>query len=99
MQHEAIPVKFAEETHERAPSQGDWQALPNVVRDGHRSFQVVALGAPSSKSAAILLLWGRAILDGRATTYVCGAPRNGRAFACQAPVTEPEGLRAQLQRG
>jgi uncharacterized protein YyaL (SSP411 family) len=67
----------------------DTQALLNVVRSGYRPFQVVALGAPD---AAVPLLLDRGQLDGQATAYVC------RDFACQAPVADPDGLRALLGR-
>ena len=39
------------------------------------------------------LLQDRDLPNGFLAAYVC------RDFTCQAPVTEPEGLRAQLQRG
>jgi uncharacterized protein YyaL (SSP411 family) len=38
------------------------------------------------------VLEGRGLIDGRATAYVCVD------FVCQRPVTEPEALRAQLER-
>ncbi len=59
------------------------QALLNVVRDGYRPFQVVALGALDAQSPSIPLLQDRGQLDGQATAYVC------RDFACQAPITMP----------
>jgi hypothetical protein len=37
------------------------------------------------------LFQGRGLVEERAAAYVC------RGFACQAPVTEPEGLRAKLE--
>ncbi len=46
----------------------------------------------------------RGLVNGQAAAYVCDAPVPGRALpspaglACQAPVTEPEGLRAQLEQ-
>jgi uncharacterized protein YyaL (SSP411 family) len=64
----------------------DTQALLNVVRDGYRPFQVVALGALGAQSPSVPLLQDRGQLDGQATAYVC------RNFACQVPVTQPEGL-------
>jgi uncharacterized protein YyaL (SSP411 family) len=73
------------------PGSADTQALLNVVRDGYRPFQMVALGAPSDQPPAVPLLQDRGLVEGRATTYVC------RDFVCQAPVTEPEALRAQLE--
>ncbi len=65
------------------PDSADTQALLNVVRDGYRPFQVVALGAPDAQSPAVPLLQDRGLVDGHATAYVC------RDFACQAPVTTP----------
>jgi len=49
---------------------------------------VVSLGAPGS--AAVPLLEGRGLVDGRPAAYVC------REFACRLPVTDVEALRAQL---
>ena len=71
------------------PDSADTQALLNVVRKGYRPFQVVALGEPDI--AAVPLLQKRSLVDGRAAVYVC------RDFACHAPVTDPQGLREQLQ--
>jgi uncharacterized protein YyaL (SSP411 family) len=74
------------------PDSEDTEALLNVVRDGYQPFRVVALGALDAESPSVPLLQDRGQLDGQATAYVC------RDFACQAPVTKPEGLRAQLHR-
>jgi uncharacterized protein YyaL (SSP411 family) len=60
-----------------------------VMRRGHRPWQVVAVAADPAASA-VPLLAGRARIDGRATAYVC------RQFACQAPVTDPAALAAQI---
>ena len=68
------------------------QASPSIVRDGYRPFQVVALGARSPQDAQISLLQDRGLEDGQAAAYVC------RGLACQAPVMEPEGLRALLEQ-
>jgi uncharacterized protein YyaL (SSP411 family) len=75
------------------PDSTDTQALLSVVQDGYRPFQVVAVGGPTANSPAIPLLKDRGLVKEHAAAYVC------RDFACQAPVTKPEGLRAQLQRG
>ena len=68
----------------------DTQALLDIVRSGYRPFQVLALGVPSSEPSVVPLLLDRGLVDGRAAAYIC------REFTCQAPSTEPEGLRAQL---
>jgi uncharacterized protein len=72
------------------PESADTQALLRVVRDGYRPFQVVALGAPDTQPPAIPLLQDRGLVDGQPTAYVC------RNFTCQAPVTDTERLREQL---
>lgn len=71
------------------------QALLDVVRGEYRPFSVVALaaGARQANESAIPLLHERTSRDGQATAYVC------RAFACRAPVTEPDELAAQLASG
>ncbi len=72
------------------PEAANTQALLSVVRSGYRPFQVVALGAPDP-DPAVPLLRNRGLVDGQAAAYVC------RGFACQAPVMEPDGLRAQVE--
>ena len=72
------------------PDSTHTQALLHVVRDGYRPFQVVALGTPNRQGAQVSLLQDRCQLYGQATAYVC------RDFACQAPVTKPAKLQAQL---
>ena len=79
------------------PDSADTQALLNVVRDDYQPFQVVALGAPGAQPPAVPLLLDRGLVNGQAAAYVCDAPVPGRAFACQVPVTEPEGLQALLE--
>jgi uncharacterized protein YyaL (SSP411 family) len=73
------------------PDSADTQALLDVVRGGYRPFQVVALSTHDAQPLAIPLLQDHGQSDGQATAYVY------RAFACQAPTTEPEGLQAQLE--
>jgi len=68
----------------------DTLALLRAVRNGYRPFQVVALGAPSPQGAQVPLLQDRGLVRERAAAYVC------RDFACQAPMVEPEALRALL---
>jgi uncharacterized protein YyaL (SSP411 family) len=53
--------------------------------------RVVAGAAPGQADAELIpLLAARGQVDGRATAYVC------EHYTCQAPVTTPEDLRAQL---
>jgi uncharacterized protein YyaL (SSP411 family) len=73
------------------PEAVDTQALLNVVREGYRPFQVVALGSLDAQSPSVSLLQDRGQLDGQATAYVC------RDFACQAPIAEQEVLEVQLE--
>jgi hypothetical protein len=72
------------------PEAADTQVLLSIVRNGYRPFQVVALGAPDARPPTVPLLQDRGLVDGQAAAYVC------RDFVCQAPVTEPAKLQAQL---
>jgi len=74
------------------PEAADTRALLDVVRNGYLPFQVVALGASDAQAPAVPLLQDRGLVEGHAAAYVC------RAFACQAPVTDPDGLRSLLGR-
>jgi len=74
------------------PEAPDTLTLLGICRDGYRPHQVVAVGAPGSRASAIPLLQDRGQIDGQATAYVCVN------FACQAPVTAPEALRAMLEK-
>jgi hypothetical protein len=62
--------------------------LLQVVRNEYRPFQVIAVS--TDDEAALPLLEGRPKVDGKGTAYVC------QQFVCQAPVTEPDELAAQL---
>jgi len=75
------------------PEAAATQALLSVVRSGYQPFRVVALAAPNTQPPAVPLLRDRGPVDGHAAAYVCSS------FACQAPATEPEGLRALLGSG
>jgi uncharacterized protein YyaL (SSP411 family) len=65
--------------------------LLGVAAAGFRPHQVVAYGRAGQKAPVVPLLADRALVDDRPAAYVC------RDFACQAPVTEPEALRARLE--
>jgi uncharacterized protein YyaL (SSP411 family) len=62
------------------------EALVGVVREQLRPHLVLAGGAGDG----VPLLEGRGPVDGQAAAYVC------EHFACQAPVTRPDELRAML---
>jgi uncharacterized protein YyaL (SSP411 family) len=68
----------------------DARQLLEVVRREYRPNQVVAV-ARGGGDSPIPLLPGRTQLNGRATAYVC------QHFACQMPVTEPDGLAEQIK--
>lgn len=70
-------------------AEDDVQPLLDVVFGKYRPNQVVAL-ARADGDSAIPLLEGRAMIDGKATAYVC------QNFACQMPVMEPAELSAQF---
>jgi uncharacterized protein YyaL (SSP411 family) len=74
------------------PDSADTEALLSVVRSGYRPFQVVALCEPAPDEPVVPLLRDRGSVNGPAAAYVC------RDFTCQAPISEPEGLQAQLER-
>jgi uncharacterized protein YyaL (SSP411 family) len=69
------------------------QAMLDVLCGAYRPHQVVALAAPDDQVAASIvpILAGRPQQDGRATAYVC------HQFVCQAPVTDPASLAAQIR--
>jgi uncharacterized protein YyaL (SSP411 family) len=68
------------------------QRLLAAAMAGFRPHQVVAYGPASRKAPAVPLLEDRGLVDGQPAAYVC------RDFACQAPVTEPDALVAQLEQ-
>jgi uncharacterized protein YyaL (SSP411 family) len=67
----------------------DLAAMLEVVRERRRPRLVLA-GAPATEGSAVPLLEGRDARGGRATAYLC------ERFACQAPVDDPDALRALL---
>ncbi|MGI9539354.1 MAG: hypothetical protein ACR2N6_04315, partial [Miltoncostaeaceae bacterium] len=66
-----------------------------VAREHAGPRAVIAAGAPDDAAAleAAPLLEDRPLVDGAPAAYVC------TGFACQAPVTTPEALRAELDPG
>jgi len=75
------------------PDASATQALLNVVRDGYRPFQVVALRVPDAQPPAVPFLQDRELVEEHAAAYVC------RDFACQAPIAEPAALQMPLEEG
>ncbi len=69
----------------------DAQNLLDVMLSEYRPHQVVAWKRAETGSE-IPLLEGRAMIDGKATAYVC------ENFACQMPVTDADALRERLRR-
>jgi uncharacterized protein YyaL (SSP411 family) len=63
--------------------------LLGVLRSGYRPLQVVAAGS-GKKGEGIPLLADRPQVNGLGTAYVC------RRFVCDAPITDPQTLAAQL---
>ncbi len=85
----ASPYEIAIVGHPSSQATG---ALIGEVFKVYLPNKVIALSAPGDLVAPqqIKLLENRAEVDGKATAYVC------RNFYCEAPVTEPERLKAQL---
>src|SRR3990170_6570743 len=66
-----------------------FQALERVVAERYVPSMVIAAGT-SGADGSVKLLEGRMLRDGKPTAYVC------RGYTCDAPVTEPSELAAQL---
>ncbi|HXG69317.1 MAG TPA: thioredoxin domain-containing protein [Gemmatimonadaceae bacterium] len=66
-----------------------FQALEQVVATEYVPSLVLAAG-PGSGAGEVRLLDSRPIIGGKPAAYVC------RGYTCDAPVTEPSGLAAQL---
>jgi uncharacterized protein YyaL (SSP411 family) len=73
------------------PEAPDTAALLGIAQNGYQPYQIVAVGAPDSETI-LPAFQDRAQIGDRATAYVCAN------FACQAPVADPDGLRALLGR-
>jgi uncharacterized protein YyaL (SSP411 family) len=76
------------------PQAADFQALAAVLAErlGPHQALLAATGGEGQQWLAARAPWLQDMqpIDGRATAYVC------EEFACQAPVTEPAGLRQLL---
>jgi uncharacterized protein len=74
------------------PEASDTRALLAALREGFRPHDVAHLRDPSDTALPEVAPWteAHAPREGRAAAYVC------EGFACQAPVTDPEALRALL---
>jgi uncharacterized protein YyaL (SSP411 family) len=89
---------LALDEHHRAPREvavvgpeEEREALLDVLRERPRPGLVVAVGdGEDPDGSPVALLRGRTPVDGQAAAYVC------EGFACRAPVTTPEDLRAAL---
>jgi uncharacterized protein YyaL (SSP411 family) len=66
------------------------QRLLDAATDGFRPHQVVACGPAGQEAAAVPLLAGRDLVNGKPAAYAC------RDFACQAPVTSQQALEELL---
>jgi len=76
------------------PTRPDTRALVDAARRTFRPGKVVALAGPDADPGLQPLLEGRAPApDGSALAYPC------RGYACDAPIADPEALRAWLSTG
>ena len=73
------------------PEAPDTAALLGIAQDGYQPYQIVAVGVPDSEMI-LPAFQDRAQMGDRATAYVCAG------FAWQAPVADPDELRALLTR-
>jgi hypothetical protein len=73
-----------------APGDPGREALLAAARRTPSPGAVVVAGSPADAEAAVPLLEGRGLVDGRAAAYVC------RGMVCERPVTTVEELRRHL---
>jgi uncharacterized protein len=87
----ALDLHFSSPREVAVIGDGD---LRRSALEGFRPNTVYAFAADSDDPALerVPLLHGKAFVDGRAAAYVC------ESFACRAPVTSVEDLRAELER-
>jgi hypothetical protein len=86
--HGAVEVALAGD-----PSADDFRALAHAVSEEYVPSLVIAGGADARLDAhRVALLADKPPRDGQATAYVC------RQYLCDAPVTDPAELPAQLAR-
>jgi uncharacterized protein YyaL (SSP411 family) len=72
------------------PAHSDFRALADAAAAQYVPALVIA-GARPDETDDVALLAGRPTASGRATAYLC------RQYTCDAPVTEPSALEAQLR--
>jgi len=70
----------------------DTEALLRAAFGSYNPNQVVGFFDPREKTTAVPLLEKKPMVDAAASAYVC------RSFTCQAPITNPEKLAAELAR-
>jgi uncharacterized protein YyaL (SSP411 family) len=76
-----------------SPDDEATQRLLGTAMWGFRPHQVIAYGLPNQEARAVPLLEDRALVHGQPVAYLY------RDFTCQAPVTDAEALRAELEEG
>lgn len=68
----------------------DTRRMLQIIFEGYRPHQVVALGSPQPEPVGVPLLEDRAQVAGAATVYVC------TNFTCRRPITDTDELREVL---
>ncbi len=85
----ALPVEVAVVGD---PSDGATRALIRAAHAPYLPALTVVGRAPDVEVDEVPLLADRGLVDGRPAAYVC------RAYACYLPVTDPDGVRSELER-